>query len=351
MIFNKNVKEDIRIGFVGCGQQAMENLLPALRTVETVRLVSICDTDATRSRMAAKLHGAEYSFTNIDDLVQTGEVDALILCGPPQMHLQCARVGLDNGLHVFTEKPPTLYTKDLELLATIASSRKLVTAVGHNFRYSKSFGVLNSFASEPSFGRPIRFDVWFVSGKPRTPIWGEITTLRTFLLAMAIHPIDLVVSRFGMPDKITVIGGPENRKENIFFTVLFFYGKDRLATLTTGNGAAHFQIDIKLTSDTGKFLALDSLWNLRYKGFDWSDSIALEGVANRSSLQWSPSPVDSGYSRAGYSEELRAFVNAINGEGTFYPSFSDEVLIYSLIDEIERQLEILDFNETKNTKK
>jgi predicted dehydrogenase len=328
--------KELRIGIVGCGEQATGNLLPSLLGITQANLVATCDIDLTKAAFAAGKYGALNYYTDFRSLIEKESIDGLILCGPPQMHKNIAEYALKRGINVFVEKPPTVYTKELVSLAKLAKKKGLVTGVGHNFRYSKSYDVLKKFASTEFFGNPVRFDLWFTSSKPKFPLWGLKSPIRSFLLAMAIHPIDLILEQFGKPDKLSVFvhkGIPDE----LLISVVFCFPGNKIATLTTGNSSLHFQVQIRLVSDNAKVLELDSLWNLTYHGFDTKMESILQQVSNRWSLIWSPSPVDSGYTRSGYLGELQAFVNAVLKGESFSPSFEDEIKVYQTIDEIENQ--------------
>src|SRR5260370_21130828 len=80
----------LHLGVVGCGEQANNNLLPALRNLRDCQIVGACDIVMERAERVAHWFGINGAYRDYRDLIKTARVDALILAGPPQMHVEVA---------------------------------------------------------------------------------------------------------------------------------------------------------------------------------------------------------------------------------------------------------------------
>jgi predicted dehydrogenase len=67
-----------------------------------------------------------------------------------------------------------------------------------NFRWAASVRLIRVLLDSGSYGRPTTIAVRHMASKPRVPMWG-LSLLCSFLLAQAIHPVDLLLQMFGEP--------------------------------------------------------------------------------------------------------------------------------------------------------
>jgi D-galactose 1-dehydrogenase len=90
----------IRIAVLGVGKIARDQHFPAIAANREFELV------ATVSRQPAGLPDVPH-FSDLHELIERGPpVDAVALCTPPQVRYAIASSAIDEGLHVFLEKPP-----------------------------------------------------------------------------------------------------------------------------------------------------------------------------------------------------------------------------------------------------
>ncbi len=94
-----------RVGFVGCGNHANARLYPATKLVQEIDLVAVCDLDRAKAEATAKRWGVPTFYTDLDAMLADEQLDAVVICGPPQMHVSVGKHCLAKGLHIFVEKP------------------------------------------------------------------------------------------------------------------------------------------------------------------------------------------------------------------------------------------------------
>jgi predicted dehydrogenase len=107
------VSETIRFGLVGLGKIARDQHLPAIAAMPDAELLAV-----------ASRHGRAEGIANYADikamLAGHPELEAVILCLPPQPRFQAARAALLAGKHVFLEKPPGATLSEVEALIALA---------------------------------------------------------------------------------------------------------------------------------------------------------------------------------------------------------------------------------------
>jgi phthalate 4,5-cis-dihydrodiol dehydrogenase len=323
----------LRLGFVGCGEQATNNLLPALKGVPHVQIAAVCDIDSGRLDQTVRRFGINAGYRDYRDLIKTEAVDALVLAGPPQMHVEIADHGLRNGIPVFVEKPPAVTTAELERLAELADKRGVVTGIGHNLRFARPYLVFCELARSEDFGNPKSIHIRFLGNKPKERMWGLDSVVRSFLLAQGIHPVDLTLQWLGTDYDLSVTA--RAARDGGVLLHCFLQSGALTGIIVMGSMAPSFIFDVSIISDRSKILELDGLWNIAYRGVS-NENVPHIPKPRSWRLTSEPSPLDSGYVRSGYHGELEAFVRAITDGAKGPPTFRDELAVYHAIDRIER---------------
>lgn len=119
----------IRAGLVGLGKIARDQHLPAMARTAGIDLVAI----SSRNAQGNGVH-------NYPDLgaMLAGEpdLDAVILCQPPQARYHAARQALLAGKHVFLEKPPGATVSEVEALIALAKAQNVTLYASWHSRYA-----------------------------------------------------------------------------------------------------------------------------------------------------------------------------------------------------------------------
>ncbi len=106
----------IKAGLVGLGKIARDQHLPAIEKTDGIELVAV----ASRNAQADGVN----NYPTLDAML-AGEpdLDAVILCQPPQVRYEAARAAILAGKHVFLEKPPGATVTEVEALITLARAQ------------------------------------------------------------------------------------------------------------------------------------------------------------------------------------------------------------------------------------
>ena len=127
----------LNLGFVGCGIVTERGHLPGLRSLSSVRVVALCDTDASCLARVADRFGVDRRYREFAALLDDPRVDAVAICVPAELHVPIAIAALDAGKHVFVEKPLALGLDAADRLVGHAASTDRRTMVGFNLRWHR----------------------------------------------------------------------------------------------------------------------------------------------------------------------------------------------------------------------
>jgi predicted dehydrogenase len=93
----------VRIGIVGAGSNTRLRHIPGFRAVPGVEVVGVANrTDASTSRVAQEF-GIPKTFSDWRSLVESKDVDAILIGTWPNLHCEVTLAALDAGKHVLTE--------------------------------------------------------------------------------------------------------------------------------------------------------------------------------------------------------------------------------------------------------
>ncbi len=95
--------DPLRIGIVGLGNISGIYFRNLLRFPETT-IVAVADLDQARAKEVAEKNGIAKALTT-EELLQDGDVELVLNLTIPRVHAEIAMRAMDNGKHVYSEKP------------------------------------------------------------------------------------------------------------------------------------------------------------------------------------------------------------------------------------------------------
>ena len=135
----------VRVGVVGCGYWG-PNLIRNFRALRACELVAVADKDQDRLRHVQDLHPGVQAFTEFDRLLNGCNLDAVVIATPVRFHFPLATRALEQGKHVFIEKPMAASAAECEQLLDLATRNKLTLMVGHTFLYAPAVRMVKELA-------------------------------------------------------------------------------------------------------------------------------------------------------------------------------------------------------------
>ena len=94
-------------------------------------------------------------------LINDQDIDAVILTTPHSLHAKHAILALQNGKHVFVEKPMATKSVDAQKMLFTAKKYNKTLAVGHNRRFSSVFNYIKNLDKQNKIGKILHIDANF----------------------------------------------------------------------------------------------------------------------------------------------------------------------------------------------
>jgi predicted dehydrogenase len=143
----------LRIAVLGLGAIAQTAHLPVLTKMRGVQVSALCDNDPGKARALAQRFGVPDTFTDIDDLLDTEALDAVVVTTPNHLHEPHALSALRKGLHVLVERPFALTRRGVERILTAAKKADRMVFVANNHRFRNDVQALYGFVQRGELGK------------------------------------------------------------------------------------------------------------------------------------------------------------------------------------------------------
>ena len=322
---DSNSNDDVAVGVVGCGLHSTTAILPSLRHAGA-RLIAVCDLDPDRAEFARRRFGAEAAYNSLDDLLDRSGIEAVIVVGPPELHIAAGIAAVESGRHVFIEKPPGNSLADAERLQGAARAAGKQVQIGFNKRRASAYRLAKQLTSEPEFGTVTSVDMTYAH-------WA-VADLRLHLVDMSIHALDTVRWLLGDPVRLTVYKRQIGDSHTV--ALMLEHQPTAVSRLDLSAFQPGVQERLVITGEEA-VVRVDGLIQLTYV----SQTAGLPGdqANSRSTQSWSPEfslPDKQNDMQIvmGYGTELIAFAEAVRQGDDVSPSIDDGVAAMRLIEGI-----------------
>jgi len=143
----------LRVAIVGCGKIADDHA-EQIAYVPGCAIVAVCDREELMARQLQQRLNAPAAFTDVSELIAQARPDVVHITTPPQTHYALGKLCLENGCHVYIEKPFTVNFAEAEELISLANRGNLKLTVGHNAQFSHAANEMRKLVAEGYLGGP-----------------------------------------------------------------------------------------------------------------------------------------------------------------------------------------------------
>jgi len=125
----------VRVGVIGCGYWG-PNLVRNFARTEGTSLSKICDSRFERAAKVAAQYGVRSVTEDAKAVIDSPDVDLVVIATPSLTHYELAREALAAGKHVLVMKPLATSVAHAEELVALAERKGVLLAVDHTFVYT-----------------------------------------------------------------------------------------------------------------------------------------------------------------------------------------------------------------------
>ena len=129
------MKNTLNVGILGCGRISSTYYDCFSRGFEGVKLVGVSDLKNSKANIFVNKFGCK-KYLNSSDFLNDNDLNAVIILTESGNHYKNAKVALENGKHVITEKPACLIPNEITELGKIAKKNNLMYATIYQNRFN-----------------------------------------------------------------------------------------------------------------------------------------------------------------------------------------------------------------------
>ena len=157
----------VRVGLVGTSWWADAMYLPALAGHRVGRVHALCGRDAEKTAAMARKWNVARTFTSWEAMIDSGEIDAVIVATPNETHFPITMAALARGLHVLCEKPVGMDTAEATAMATAARRSDAITMVPFTYRWMPTNQYVKTLIDDGFVGDPYQLSLRYFAGYAR----------------------------------------------------------------------------------------------------------------------------------------------------------------------------------------
>jgi virulence factor len=299
----------LKLGIIGIGDIAKKAYLPVVGKLADVEFHLF-----TRNTEVLREISNQYRFpnthSNLTSIIESG-IKGAFVHSSTESHENIVRELLQNGIHVYVDKPITYHLETTKELVELADEKGLILMTGFNRRFAPFYQTMAE-VDEPNM---------IILQKNRHALPG---TIRSFVYDDFIHVIDTVRYLFkGVIEEVIVHGRVRN--DMLYHVVVQLISKDMtgLAIMNRDSGAVEERLEVMGTNEKRVVHDLDQLTIYRDQ-----KKIAV------SFDNW-----DSTLYKRGFEQIVGEFIHSIRTN--HFPSVTarDSLRTHEICEEVVKQLE------------
>jgi predicted dehydrogenase len=216
-----STSEKVKIGIIGAGNIAGVHIREFSKLNDECVITAITDAYLPAAEQRAKEYGIPYVAPDAHALIQSAEVDAVVIAVPNRFHAPYAIEALKAGKHVLVEKPMAFDAEAARDIMRAKQEANTVLMVAHQMRWEPIAMQVRDLVQKGELGRIYAAKTgWF--RRKGIPGWGTWFTQKEHsgggpLIDIGVHMLDLALHLMGNPKPVAVSGsvyaefGPRKR--------------------------------------------------------------------------------------------------------------------------------------------
>jgi len=206
----------MNFGVIGYGYWG-PNVVRNLVSLEGSKVLAIADVSKTARARAQKAYPGIKVISDASEVISSVDIDAIAIVSPVWTHYKLTKAALENGKHVFVEKPFTSNTEQGEELINLAQQKNLRIMVDHTFLFTGAVKRISELIKEGTLGKLYYYD----STRVNLGLFQHDINVLWDLAPHDLSIMDYLID--GSPEAVVATGQSHlNGHEDVAFMTLYF---------------------------------------------------------------------------------------------------------------------------------
>ncbi len=181
--------QQLRIALIGAGRIGKVHAESIATRIPEAQLIGIADVDHAAAEAIAQRYRTPLLSADYHDLLNSPEVDAVVICSPTTTHADIIEEAAAAGKHIFCEKPISLSLEKIDAALAAVEQAGVKLQIGFNRRFDPSFRKVREMVAAGKIGQPHILRI--TSRDPAPPPISYVKTSGGLFLDMTIHDFDM----------------------------------------------------------------------------------------------------------------------------------------------------------------
>ena len=206
----------MKFGVIGYGYWG-PNIVRNLMSLDGSEVVAIAEINPQARLRAQKAYPNVKVISDAVEVIRCPKIDAIAVVSPVWTHFELTKAALENGKHVFVEKPFTSTAAQGEELIDLAARKSLKIMVDHTFLFTGAVRKIKDLLQEGALGNLYYYD----STRVNLGLFQHDVNVLWDLAPHDLSIMDYLIK--GDPEAIVATGqGHLNGHEDVAFMTLYF---------------------------------------------------------------------------------------------------------------------------------
>jgi predicted dehydrogenase len=206
----------MKFGVIGYGYWG-PNIVRNLVGLEGSQVVAIAEISPQARARAQKAYPGIKVTADSSEVITSSEIDVIAVVSPVWTHYELAKAALENGKHVFVEKPFTSTAAQGEELINLAARKNLKIMVDHTFLFTGAVRKIKQLLDEGALGNLYYYD----STRVNLGLFQHDVNVLWDLAPHDLSIMDYLIK--GDPEAVVATGqGHLNGHEDVAFMTIYF---------------------------------------------------------------------------------------------------------------------------------
>jgi predicted dehydrogenase len=187
------MREQLRVGFAGCGGIVQQVHLRLLQVRKDVKLFAVAEPDGAAVAAVLRRFPGVRPYARLSEMLAAVDLDAVVIALPTALHAAAACEVFSAGLHAYIEKPLATTVEEAEAVAQAWRRSGCVGVVGFNCRANPLLVRLRDLMRSGRAGSLVYMRSVFATAPRELSPWRQQRrTGGGALLDLGVHHIDLI---------------------------------------------------------------------------------------------------------------------------------------------------------------
>lgn len=201
----------IRFGIIGTNW-ITDSFIKAASELQDFKLSAVYSRTQDRAIEFASKYGVELTYTSLEEMAKSNEIDAVYIASPNSYHAEQAILFMENKKHVLCEKPIASNTPELKKMIEVAKENDVLLMEALKTTFLPNFQAIKNNLHK--VGAVRRYFASFCQYSSRYDSYKEGTILNAFkpefsngaLMDIGIYCLYPLVTLFGKPKEVKANG-------------------------------------------------------------------------------------------------------------------------------------------------